>query len=200
MEDYDYSDVEGQNPEPVPTSSIPNMISPPMEQKEEEASIGIIRELSPRKVLEQLRMNLKGYFYDYEADKYMKIQEMKPLMNDKGISKYLSIMGAVITDLVTFSNYKEEEINSLVMYVCEKAIPTIHINYKEYGIREKSDLQIIDIQIFNLTLAAFKKAVGGGDRSVVRGGVSESIVQRPISQGMYPERRGFFQKINPFSR
>lgn len=199
MEDYDYPD-EGQAPEQVPITNTPSMISPPMEQKEEEASIGIIRELSPRKVLEQLRMNLKGFFYDYEKDKYMQIQDMKPLMNDKGISKYLSIMGAIITDLVTFSNYKEEEINSLVMYVCDKAIPMIHINYKEYGIREKSDLQIIDIQIFNLTLAAFKKAVGGGDRSVVRGGVSESIVQRQGYMGQPAERRGFLSKINPFSR
>jgi len=39
------------------------------------------------------------------------------------------------------------------MYV-KKAIPTIHINYREYGIQEKSDLQIIDIQVFNMTLAA----------------------------------------------
>jgi len=198
MEDYDYSDAEGQAQES--TTTIPSMISPPIEPKEQEAGIGIIRELSPRKVLEQLRMNLKGYFFDYEADKYMQVKDMKPLMNDKGISKYLSIMGAVITDLVTFSNYKEEEINALVMYVCDKAIPTIHINYKEYGIMDKSDLQIIDIQIFNLTLAAFKKAVGGGDRSVVRGGVSESIVQRQGYMGQPQERRGFLSRINPFSR
>jgi hypothetical protein len=128
---------------------------------------GIIKELSPKKVLEQIYMKLKGYEYDYEKQDYFKIAE--PLMNDKGISKYISILGSVISDIVTFSNYKADEINNLTLYVCEKAIPTIHINYQEYGIKDKSDLQIIDIQIFNLTLAAFKKAMGAGDRNVVRG-------------------------------
>jgi hypothetical protein len=71
--------------------------------------IGIIKEMSPRKVLEQLRMKLKGFEFDYEKNDYTKISD--PLMNDKGISKYLSIMSSVITDLVTFSNYKDDEIN-----------------------------------------------------------------------------------------
>lgn len=131
--------------------------------------VGIIKELSPKKVLEQVYMKLKGYEYDYEKQDYVKIPGIQPLMNDRGISKYISILSSVITDLVTFSNYRQEEIKELTLYVCEQAIPTIHINYKEYGIQEKSDLKIIDVQIFNLTYAAFKKAVGAGDRNVIRG-------------------------------
>ncbi len=174
---------------------------PGKEEKEEPAEIGIIRELSPKKILEQLRMNLKGYFWDYEQKAYLKLPGFTPLMNDKGIAKYLSIMSAVITDLVTFSNYQADEINQLVLFVCDKAIPTIHINYKDYGIQEKSDLQIIDIQIFNLTLAAFKKAVGAGDRNVVRGTVTESMINRQMMQPQFqPQQQGFLSKLNPFSK
>ena len=75
--------------------------------------------------------------------------------------KMLDVVASVVTDLLTFSSYKAQEIQPLVLYVCDKAIPTIHVNYKEYGIQDKSDLQIIDIQIFNLTNSAFHKAVGG---------------------------------------
>lgn len=181
---------------PKPPKDIPTVTPPKI--KEEAAEIGIIRELSPKKVLEQLRQNLKGYFWDYEKKEYVKIEGMEALMNEKGISKYLSIMSSVITDLVTFSNYKDTEINELTLYVCDKAIPTIHINYKEYGIKAKSDLEIIDIQIFNLTLAAFKKAVGAGDRSVVRGTVSEDIRSRYGSYPIPQQERGFLSKMNPF--
>lgn len=174
--------------------------TPKLEEKEEAPEIGIIKELSPRKILEQLRMNLKGYFWDYEKKAYIRMQGFDPLMNDKGIAKYLSIMSAVITDLVTFSNYKAEEINDLVLYVCDKTIPTIHINYKEYGIQEKSDLQIIDVQIFNLTLAAFKKAVGAGDRNVVRGTVTEAMVSRQFQQPIQQQSQGFLSRLNPFNK
>jgi len=68
------------------------------------SEVGIIKELSPKKVLEQIRMKMKGFEYDYEKQDYIKIAD--PLMNDKGISKYLSILGSVISDVVTFSNYK----------------------------------------------------------------------------------------------
>jgi len=196
-ENIDYDGVQEPQQETYPTQSY---VAPPQERNEEAAEIGIIRELSPKKVLEQLRMNLKGFFWDYVDKKYVKVDGFEPLLNDKGIAKYLSIMSAVITDLVTFSNYRDDEINRLVLFVCDKVIPTIHINYNEYGIKEKSDLQIIDVQIFNLTLAAFKKAVGAGDRNVVRGTISESIMNRPNNQGGYPEKRGFLSKINPFAR
>jgi len=173
-------------------------VTPPTE-KDEAPEIGIIRELSPKKVMEQLRMNMKGYFWDYEEQGYIKVIE--PLMNERGIAKYLSIISSVVTDLLTFSSYKEEEIQQLVLYVCDKAIPTIHVNYKEYGIKDKSDLQIIDIQIFNLTNSAFHKAIGGGDRGVVRGTVSEAMLSRNFqggqSQGNQRET-SFLSKLNPF--
>jgi len=171
-------------------------IAPPLINKEE-AEVGIIRELSPSKVLNQLRMELKGYSWDYEEGRWVKLRE--PLMNEKGIGKYLSIMSSVVTDLVTFSSYSPEEINKLVEYVCEKAIPVIHINYKEYGINDKSDLQIIDIQIFNLTKAAFHKALGAGDRNVIRGTYGEQMMYR-FGYPTPKKEQSFFSRINPFSR
>ena len=151
QQDNDYSQDENE---------LQQSVMPPQFKEEKEAAeIGVIRELSPKKVLEQLRMNLKGHYYDYEKKMYKKIEGFEPLLNDRGIAKYLAIMSSVVTDLITFSSYSQEEIPNLTLFVCDKALPVIHINYKEYGIKEKSDLQIIDIQIFNLTLAAFKKAV-----------------------------------------
>jgi hypothetical protein len=179
------------------------VMPPQFKDDKESPEIGVIRELSPKRVLEQLRMNLKGFYYDYDLKKYVFVTGFEPLMNERGIAKYLSIMGSVITDLVTFSSYSQEEIPQLVLYVCDKALPVIHINYKEYGIKEKSDLEIIDIQIFNLTLAAFKKAVGAGDRGVIGRTIQESIVSR--SGMMNPVRGeekqgGFLHRINPFAR
>lgn len=175
-----------------------NGIIPPSEHREESAEVGIIRELSSLKVMNQLRMELKGYYWDYDSEKWVKIRE--PLMNDKGIGKYLAIIGSIVTDLVTFSNYDPKEIGMLVEYICEKAIPVIHINYKEYGIQEKSDLQIIDLQIFNLTKAALHKAMGAGDRNVVRGTYGEQNMYKNSGSFNEPKQGGFLSRINPMAK
>ena len=198
--DPNLSGIEQKEEEDAEVIPENESVLPPQFEREEPAEIGIIRELSPKKVLEQVRMNLKGYDWDYANREWKKDPDRKPLMNDKGMSKYLSILSSVVTDLVTFSSYKPQEINSLVLYVCDKAIPTIHINYKEYGIQEKSDLEIIDIQIFNLTKAAFHKALGAGDRNVIRGTVNESLARRETNQPYnMPRKKGFLSSVNPFS-
>lgn len=178
------------------TKEEDNSVLPPRTEKEKESSeIGIIRELSPRKVLEDLRMKMKGYEYDYEKDKYIKIKGSRPLMNDEGISKYMMVASAVISDVITFGNYTIEEVPRLALYVCEEIIPVIHINYREYGIAEKSNLAIINVQIFSLTYGALKKAVGAGDRGVIGRSISENILTRsgynPQMQ-MQPQKKGFF--------
>ena len=179
----------------------PEYVMPPEQEDHETTEIGIIRELSQaKKVLEQVRMNLKGYFWDYSEKKYIKMDGMQPLMNDKGISKYLSIIAPFVSDLTTFSNYKPDEINQYILYICDKAIPTIHINYREYGIKEKSDLEILDIQLLIYASGAFKKAVGAGDRNVVRGTVAESMITRQGQPPQMPRERGFMSRMNPFAK
>lgn len=186
--------VEG---EPLPVEH-PEM--PPQVREEESPEIGIIRELSQtRKVLEQIRMEMKGYFWDHAEKKYVKQDGMEPLMNDKGISKYLSIIAPFVSDLTTFSNYKSDEINKYVNYICKMSIPTIYLNYKEYGIQSKSDLKYVCTQLFIYASGAFRKAVGAGDRNVIRGTITESMMTRQGYPAQYPQReRGFLSKINPF--
>ena len=179
-------------------------VIPPHREEKEAAEIGVIIELSPKKILETLRMNMKGFEWDSEQKKYIKQDGFIQLMNDEGIGRYITAMHSVVTDLVTFSNYKESEIAQLTLYICSQIIPVIHVNYKEYGIKHKSDLNLIDAQILSLTLAAFKKAVGAGDRGVIGRTIQETINTRSgqfQQQQMRGEKGGgFFSKMNPFSR
>lgn len=176
-------------------------VTPPPEMREEAAEIGIIKQLSPKKVKEEVRMNLLGYDWDYQKEEWIKTRD--PLMNDKGVNKYMSILSSVITDIVTFSNYRPDDVPALTRHVCEQAIPVIYINWREFGVESKSDLPTISLQLFNLSYAAFKKALGGGDRNIIRGTVSENMSQRasyaPSLQG-YPQKQSFLNKLNPFSR
>jgi len=197
----EYTNYEPPIEEVDPSEERPDYVMPPADEEKEGSEIGIIRELSQaKKILEQIRMNLKGYFWDYAEKKYIRIEGMKPLMNDKGIAKYLSIIAPFVSDLTTFSNYKPDEINQYILYICDKAIPTIHINYKEYGVKDKSDLEILDIQLLIYAAGAFRKAIGAGDRNVVRGTVAESMITRQGYSPRQQEKGGFLSRINPFTK
>jgi hypothetical protein len=180
---------------------IVGVMPPRFQEKEESPEIGVIRELSPKKVKEQVMMELKGFYYDFEQKKYVATGE-KPMMNNLGIQKFINALSA-ITDTVTFSNYTIEQVNPFVLFIMESVIPTIYINYKEYGITNKSDLPVLTSKLFVLTSAAFQKAVGAGDRGVIGRTISENIVSRAgqFPQNINTERRtGLFSNLNPFRK
>jgi len=190
-----YSQVEpsGEFQEP--------QLTPPPPRYPEDPEVGIIKELSPKKIIEQVRMELRGYFYDYEDKKWVRVTGIDPLMNDEGISIFLHVLSSVVSDLVTFSNFNEEEVNKITEYICCETLPVIHINYKKYGIKEKSHLNVINAKIFSLTLAALKKAMFAGDRGVIKKGYHEDISRSyaPYGQLRPEQKRGFMGRINPFT-
>jgi len=179
-----------------------SIMPPRFNEREEPPEIGVIRELSPRKVKEQVRMELKGFIYSNEKKDWVKDENNVPLMNELGIQKYIQCFSA-ITDTVTFSNFTVEQIKDLTLFIIKQTIPSIYVNYKEYGI-SKSDLPILTSKLLVLTYSALQKAAGAGDRGVIGRTIQESINTRAglqqMPMGNIHERRGFFSRINPFVR
>jgi len=204
----DYSNNGSELPTEIPVDMSQayggggsDFFPPGKEDREQSSDIGVIRELDPIKVIETLRHYLRGEMWDSEKRVWMK--HMEPLMNNKGIGKYLSIISAPVSSLITFSNFQLDEIPTLALYICDQAIPVIHVNYREYGITDKSNLQILDIQILFMTIAALKKALGAGDRNVIGRTISENIMNRSGSGAIQPlqsEKRGILSRLNPFAK
>jgi len=179
-----------------------NSIMPPDREERESPEIGIIREMSPAKILRNIRMNLKGFFWNPENKQFEKIANFQPMMNDVGINKYMDVLSSFLNDTLTFSNYNELEVGRICLHICEEVIPVIHVNYVEFGIKSKTDLPLVDMKIFVMSLSALKKAMGAGDRAVIGRTITENIMTRsgmPM-QNMREEKKGFFNRINPFSR
>lgn len=190
-------DMDVGEPMPDPFIDDPygdSLYLPPMMNEKDQ--IGILKELKPDDVLKRVKMKLMGY--DYNDIKKEWIKEREPLMNDEGINKYMTVLSSV-SELVTLSRFKEEQVPSHVQFVCDQIIPTIDLNWRKYGISCKSDLNIISVQLFMFTHSALNKAIGGGDRNVVRGTVGEDISRKHITlpQG-YERREGMMSKLNPF--
>jgi hypothetical protein len=178
-------------------------ITPPRFRDEESPEIGVIRELSPKKVKERIKKELEGMEWNESEKKWVKIKDFVPMMNSLGVQAYCNSL-PVMSDTVTFSNYTVEQIMPMVLFAMESVIPTIYVNYKLYGITNKANLPILTYNLFVLTSAAYQKALGAGDRGVIGKTTSETILNRSgqmSQQNMPNERRGgFLSALNPFKR
>lgn len=174
--------------------------APPITQQFNPSEVGIIKELSPLKILETIGKNLRGFFWDSEEKEWKQLQNFKPLMNELGINKYIQILSGYLNDVITMSNFDRERADKLLNITLKNAIFTMYIYHEDWGIDE-DNLLILENQIINTASGAFGKAVGAGDRSVIRGTLSENIMQRTSNIPM-PEqgKKGWMSKLNPFIR
>ncbi len=166
---------------------------PPPQQAD---SVGIIREMSPLKILDDCRNNLRGFYRDGKGG-YVKRKGFVPLLNDYGINHVIHILGSVLNDVVTMSNLSPDKIGGYVTHLCDSVFPVMYIDYKMWGIKSKSDLDILANDIFFKALGALSKASGAGDRSLIRGAVSENIVQRP-GIPTQEQKKHWYHKLSPF--
>ena len=202
MVDYNYP-LYGMNNGMGMGDPLLDLMPPMRKDRDDYASIGIIRELSPKKIIETLRHNLVGEFYDTETKKWERVAGFTPMLNELGRAKYLQIVSSAVTDIVTFSNYQDDQVARLVKYIMRGAIPDICVNYKLYGIKNKSDISSVLTQLFNLVLGSFNKAIGAGDRGVIGRTISEQIHTNQIGNNEISpidSGAGFYSKLNPFLR
>ena len=152
--------------------------TPPMIPPEnEERNASLIRELDPNKVLQEMMQQMEGKMWDSTQKKYVEIKGAEPLMNKEGRDTFFHFATAMISIIVTMSNYGSNEkfINALLRYHIKKAIFHFHLHYKDYEISRRTKINIITSKLLILGNAAFRKALGAGDRKAGTSNISESI-------------------------
>ena len=173
----------------------PNTAYYPMdERKDDIKDIGILREIKPDSVLRRIKMELQGFTWS-EKDKDWELTK-DPMLNKEGVEIIMEGFESA-ADLVTLSNFNDEEVPKLVLHLMQQIIPTIYVNWKEFGIRKKSYLPVISARLFHFANAAFRKGMWAGDRNLVRNTLSEDI-RSGYMQTPQRDDKSFMQKINPF--
>jgi len=182
-------------PEPEPMPEIDD--SPEgaeynyMQNRTDASSAGVIKELDPKNILLTLHHQLMGETWDDSSKKWIKVY--KPMLNETGIGKFISMLSSAVTSLTTFSNFDDNEIRCLVMFICEEFVPHLYIYHKEFGCA-KSDLGTLTSKIVVMTYSALQKAKFSGDRNVIGRTISENIATRGMP---LPDKKTVWDKL-PF--
>lgn len=165
---------QGQSPGQLPTSYT----TPPVLRSYGIGSgFSLVKELSPKEPLYDIMENLRGKIWDNRSQKYVLVEGAEPLMNDEGIDVFFHHATTLINQINTMSNYTTDynKIHQIVRMAIKHAICDFHINWRDYGIKRKTNITVITDKLMILGLSSFYHALGAGDRKASTSHISESI-------------------------
>jgi hypothetical protein len=163
----------------------------PESHEEKENQINIIKGLSTENDLVKIELRLRGYSYSYFRAKWVQVR--KPIMNDFGIGNFMACLQA-LGDLANFSNYNEKDIPKFVILFFEDNYPTFIIYANEFELNEK-DFNVVNSILKFYALSVLTNAKNAGHRNVVRGTLSENLLQRAFGSGESEKKQSFMDKI-----
>jgi hypothetical protein len=121
-------------------------------------------------------LTLEGKEED-EMGNIIKVGE--PLMNDIGVSNMILLTRSIVNQNTIMSSLEKEEIARLIIQLGDDIIDNLTLNWKYYGITDKSKLDLIVSIILNLSYPALKRALFGGEKRFLGTTIVENISTTP---------------------
>jgi len=167
-----------------------NMNAAAMVNNQQQIQAALVEQINPDKILRNLELKLEGKI----DDGYGNITKVRdPLMNKKGISNMILITSAIVNQNTIMSSLNEKEIGKLMKNMTDDIIDKLTLNWKEYDIKDKTDLDTIHNIIVNTSFLALKRALFGGEKGFLSKITVENISSAPRNQ--LPKKQGFIDRF-----
>lgn len=153
----------------------------------------LVEKITPRKLLEELKHDLKREEYDYEKEIWYQPYGIKPYLNEEGISKVMAIARRYVNDNTIYSNLTIEEIRLLILQACYEMTLLLVLNYKKFEV-DKSDLTSIKNLVIVTAFNSLKRAIGGTERKLLAKSINEQIISQQ-RVGTQEEKKSIFGGI-----
>lgn len=175
--------IEGQN--------IPH--TPQMFEQVQQAQAVLVEQTNPKKTVESIILKLRGLKRLPDGNE-VKISEFsKPKMNNKGIESVSFTLDSHINQNIILSHLDEIQITKIMDSLGDDLVDNLRLNWRKFGIKDKSDLDDINNSILVNIYAALKRAEGQNEKNWLG---KISIEQISGSHGMpKPKKEGFWSKF-----
>ena len=117
-----------------------------------------------KEVVEPLSFVWRGYEFDHTQNEWVKNKSATPIMNEKGINWCISFIDSYINPVYVVSNYDEQFMNYSMREVCKVTWNSLSKRWKEFGIKDKTDIPRIQFEIESKVLSILLGARGDGFR------------------------------------
>lgn len=163
--------------------------APYLIQQQQMAQAALMEQLNPDEIINTIKFTLRG---EVQIEGEIR-KESIPLMNDFGIGKTVLTIRSVVNVNTIMSALSEVQIGRLMIDLMDEIIDDLTLNWRAYGIRQKSDLDKIEGVIKRLAYPALMRSKEGGERRFLGRTTVESITTAPRMPQQ--KREGFWSRF-----
>ncbi len=159
------------------------------EQQQQQQAI-LVEQTNPRNTIKDIILRLRGI--EEKADG-TQVQVAEPKMNKRGIDNIWFILDSHINQNIILSHLTDKEISRLIEGVQRDLVDDLSLNWKEYGIQKKTDLDTINNSVLFNIFMALKRAEGQNEKNWL-GRISVENISS-ASRLPQPKKEGFWGKF-----
>jgi hypothetical protein len=136
--------------------------SPQMFEQMSQNQAIMVQETNPRKIVEEIMLRLRGI--EKKSDGTL-VKVTEPKMNEYGLGRIWFVLQSHINQNVILSHLVIEEIRPLMTALSEDLVDSLALNWKDFGIKNKTDLDDINNAILINIYLALKRAEGQNEKN-----------------------------------
>ena len=186
FEHYQMQDAMQQNQ----MSDQRGMMLPQMFEQVQQAQAVLVEQTNPNKIVEQIMLRLRG-LRRKEDGSLIRVAEAK--LNKVGQENIWFILDSHINQGVILSHLVKDEIANMMHVLSDDLVDDLTLNWREYGIKVKTDLDVINNSVLCNIFLALKRAEGQNEKNWLGKISIENITNQPRLPLL--KKEGFLSKF-----
>ena len=158
------------------TDSQMAMNAPMLQESIQQNQAILVEQTNPRKIVKEIILRLQGK--EERADGSV-VQVAEAKVNKAGIDNIWFILDSHINQNVILSHLKDTEIANIMDALQNDVVDDLSLNWKEYGVKKKTDLDTITDSVLVNIFVALKRAEGQNEKNWLSKISVESISNAP---------------------
>lgn len=132
----------------------------------------LIKSLDPANVIDHIELTLRGEYKDYEG---RILKKSDSVLNDVGVGKILVLLRGVLNINTTISSLDKRTVQSIMQQIQKDLVIDLQLNWREYGIKQKSDLDLINNVVLIPIYTCLCRSMNSGERNFLSRSVSDTL-------------------------
>lgn len=149
-----------------------NMYAPQMQETMQQQQAVLVSQTNPKRIIKEILLRLRGL--EENPDGTTKVIG-RSKMNEIGIKDVWFILDSHINDNARFSHLNDTQIANLMDAIQEDLVDKLSLNWKVYGIKDKTDLDSINNSVLYNVFMVLNRAREQNEKNWVKGITVESI-------------------------
>lgn len=163
---------------------------PQIQEYQEQSRSVLVDQTNPKKIVKDIMLRLRGL---EEMPDGTLVQVAEPKVNKKGVDNIWFVLDSHINQGVILSHLEAADIRNLMDGLSDDLVDDLSLNWRIYGIKRKSDLDVINNSILYNVFLALKRAEGQNEKNWLGKISLESI--NTSSRSLQPKKEGFWSKL-----